>query len=191
MYEIKEYNENLDLTYFYNKCKEKGFINNSSKSKLIKNLKKEKEFKLWILYYNNKPVGSTAIHSFDNVMGENSYRICARSCVLSDELNIKNIRSIRGGIDKHQYVSSQFYIPLCIEWAPKGSKLYVTTSNKNEASMRLVHNLFFPQLSKIGIVKKIKNIFYGGVEQTVWQLLPEVFLESLNKCPRWDYKYIK
>jgi hypothetical protein len=191
MYEIKEYNENLDLTYFYNKCKEKGFINNSSKSKLIKNLKKEKEFKLWILYYNNKPVGSTAFHSFDDVMGENSYRICVRSCVLSDELNIKNIRSIRGGINKHQYVSSQFFIPLCIEWTPKDSKLYITTSNKDEASMRLVHNLFFPELSKIGIVKKIKNIFYGGVEQTVWQLIPEVFLESLNKCLRWDYKYIK
>jgi len=190
MYEIRKYSDDLDLSFFYQRCEQKGFTNNSSKKKLVDSFKNQKEFQLWVLYYNGLPVGTTGAHSFDDVMGENSYRICVRTCVLTDELNIKNIRSIRDGINKHQYVSSQFFIPLCIEWAPKGSKLYITTSDKDEASMRLVHNLFFPELSKIGIVEKIKNIVYRGAEQTVWQLMPEVFLKNLNRYPRWEYKSV-
>jgi hypothetical protein len=190
MYEIKKYNEDLDLTFFYKKCAEKGFTNNSSKEKLIDSFKNDKEYQLWILYYNNKPVGSTAIHSFDDIMGKNSYRICVRTCILTDELNILNVRSVKTGINKHQNISSQIYIPLCIKYTPTNSKLYITSSNKEKASMKLVHKIFLPELSKMSIVKKIKNIIYKGTEQTVWQLFPDLYLKSLEKYPKWSYKII-
>lgn len=190
MYEIKEYDDSLDLDYFYDKCKAKGYSNNCSKSKLVKNLMTEKEFKLWILYYNNKPVGSTAFHSFDDVMGENSYRICVRTCVLTDELDIFNIRPLSTIIKKHQNISSQIYMPLCIRFTPKNSNLYITTCNKEKASMRLMHKIVFPELEKMCVVKNIKNIIYKGTEQTVWQLFPDLYLKSLEKYPRWKYKLI-
>jgi hypothetical protein len=188
MYEIKEYNDNLDLTYFYNKCKEKGFINNSSTSKLIKNLNNEKEFKLWILYYNNNPIGTTAVHSFDDIMGSNSYRICARTCVLSEETHVRTIRTMNKTILQHQNITSQIFIPVCLEWVNKRGNVYITTSDKEVASMKGVHTVYAPALSKVGILENIKDVVYKGTQQTVWQLFPDIFFEELKKYPNWDYK---
>jgi hypothetical protein len=191
MYEIKEYNDNLDLTYFYNKCKEKGFINNSSSSKLIKNLNKEKQFKLWILYNSNKPIGSTALHSFDDIMGVNSYRICARTCIITEDTHLHNIRTLSKTILQHQNITSQIFIPVCLDYIKNKGTVYITTSDKDIASMRSVHNIYAPALSKKGILKNIKDVLYKGTKQTIWQLFPDVFFEELNKYPIWDYKYIK
>jgi hypothetical protein len=191
MYEIKEYNENLDLTYFYNKCKKKGFNNNSSKERLYDSLKNEKEIKLWILYYNNKPIGSTAVHSFDDIMGTNSYRICARTCVLGEETHVRTIGTMNKTILQHQNITSQIFIPVCLEWVNKKGNVYITTSDKDVASMRGVHNIYAPALCKKGVLKNIKDVLYKGTKQTIWQLFSDVFFEELNKYPKWDYKYIK
>lgn len=190
MYEIKEFNEHLNLNFFYNKCNEKKFYNNSSKEKLYDSLKNEKEFKLWILYYNNNPVGSTAVHSFDDVMGTSSYRICARTCVLSEETHLHNIRTLNKTILQHQNITSQIFIPICLEWVNKKGNVYITTSDKDVASMKGVHTVYAPALSKNGILKNIKDVLYKGTKQTVWQLFPDIFLNSLNKYHKWDYKYI-
>jgi len=190
MYEIKKYNDNLDLSFFYQRCAMKGFKNNSSKKKLVDIFKNEKDYQLWILYYNNKPIGSTGFHSFDDVMGKNSYRICVRTCVLTDELDILNIRPLSNIIKKHQNISSQIYMPLCIKFTPKNSNLYITTSNKEEASMKLMHRIVFPELGKMGVVKNIKNIIYKGTEQTIWQLFPDLYLKSLEQHPRWEYRLV-
>jgi hypothetical protein len=191
MYEIKEYNENLDLTYFYNKCKEKGFVNNSSKSKLIKNLNKEKEFKLWILYYNDKPIGSVGLHSFENVMGVNSFRICARTCVITEDTHLNGIRTLSKTILQHQNITSQIFIPVCLNYIKNKGNVYISTCDKDIASMKGVHNVYAPALSKKDILKKVKEVFYKGTQQTIWQLMPDVFLNDLNKYSKWDYKYIK
>lgn len=191
MYEIREYNENLDLTYFYNKCKEKGFINNSSNSKLIKNLNKQKEFKLWILYNNNKPIGSTALHSFDDIMGSNSYRICARTCVITEDTHLHNIRTLSKTILQHQNITSQIFIPVCLDYTKNKGTVYITTSDKDIASMKNVHNIYAPALCKKGILKKIKDVFYKGTQQTIWELIPNVFYDSLKNHQKWNYKYIK
>lgn len=191
MYEIKEYDENLDLTYFYEKCKEKGFINNSSKSKLIKNLNKEKEFKLWILYYNNKPIGSTALHNFEDVMGLNSYRICARTCVITEDTHLQTIRTLSKTILQHQNITSQIFIPICLDYLKNKRKVYITTCDKDIASMKGVHNVYAPALSKKGILIKVKDVYYKGTQQTIWELINDVFTKDLNNYTKWDYKYIK
>jgi hypothetical protein len=191
MYEIKEFNEHLNLSFFYNKCKEKKFYNNSSKERLYDSLKNEKEIKLWILYYNNKPIGSTAVHSFDDIMGTNSYRICARTCVLGEETHVRTIGTMNKTILQHQNITSQIFIPVCLEWVNKRGNVYITTSDKEVASMKVMHTVCAPALSKVGIYENIKDVVYRGTQQTVWQLFPDVFFEELNKYPKWDYKYIK
>ena len=104
MYEIREYQKDMDLSFFYKRCQQKGFTNNDSQKSLIDTFEKQKFYKLWVLFYNNMPVGTTAAHDFDDVMGENSYRICVRTCVLSELLPIKHVRT-KDGIINHQNIN--------------------------------------------------------------------------------------
>jgi len=189
MYQIQEYNNSIDLSSFYDCCLQKGFINNASQKRLVDTFKNQKYFKLWILFYNNVPVGSTVAHDFDEVMGEHSYRICARTCVLSDQLPIKHIRT-KDGIVHHQNICSQIFIPVILKTLPQDSKYYITSSNKDEASMKQVNSIWTKLLAKQGVLKETKNVFYRGADQTVWQLMTEVFLEQLDAHTKWEYKLV-
>lgn len=183
MYKIIPWSENLDLTEFYKTAESKGFVNNASQHMLVDCFKNEREKQVWILYYDDQAVGSVAAHSFDE-MGDNSYRIAVRTCVFSDKLPMNTLRT-RNQIVTHQHVTSQFLIPACIEWAPKGSNLYITSNENSAGTQRLVHRIFGPAMERSGQMKRIKEIFYRGTEQTVWQLFPEEFYKELNKYKRW------
>lgn len=187
MYEIKEYQRDMDLSFFYKRCQQKGFTNNASQKSLIGTFEKQKFYKLWVLFYNNMPVGTTAAHDFDDVMGKNSYRICVRTCVLSELLPIKHVRT-KDGIINHQNIVSQIFIPIIINALPIKSGLYITSSKKDEASMRLVDSIWARLLMKQKSLKKIREVHYRGTEQTVWQLVPKIFLKNLYQHPRWQYK---
>jgi hypothetical protein len=161
---------------------------------LVDCFNKEREKQVWILYYNDTALGSVAAHSFDE-MGDNSYRIAVRTCVLSSLLskiinresgllNIGGLRTIKG-IVTHQNITSQFLIPTCLEWVPKGSRLYITSNENEVGTQRLVHRIFGPAMEKTGQMKRIKDIFYRGSNQTVWEFYPDRFLEELSKYERW------
>ncbi len=182
-YKIVDWSESLDLSYFYQKSKEKGFINNSSYDTMIKPLLNEKEWKVWILFKKGKAIGSVAAHSFD-FMGKNSYRIGVRSCVHSEDTEIKNLRT-KYGIKYHQNATAQFLIPICIEWAPKGSNLYITTHDSSEASLKLMHNICMPIFQSTGMVEKVCEKEYRGHKQTFWKVNPDIFFQQLNENPRW------
>lgn len=183
MYKIIPWTEDLDLSEFYKQSQEKNFVNNSNQKNMIDCFRKEQSWKVWILYYNDIAVGSVAAHSFPE-MGDNAYRVAVRTCVLSHLLPLNSLRT-KHQIVTHQHVTSQFLIPTCIEWAPKGSRLFIT-SNENEAgTQRLVHKIFGPAMEASGQMKKVKDMFYRGTEQTVWELFPDKFYEELNKNPRW------
>jgi len=184
MYKIIPWSEELDLSSFYTEAEKRGFKNNSSRKMLIDSFKKEKDWAVWILYYNNSPVGSVAAHSFDDVMGVNSYRIAARTCVFSDKLPLSSLRT-RNQIVTHQHVTSQFLIPICIEWAPKGSRLYITSNESEVGTQKLVHRIFAPAMEASGQMKRIKDVFYRGTQQTVWEIFPDKFYQELNKGIRW------
>lgn len=183
MYKIIPWSEDLDLTEFYKLAESKGFVNNASQHMLVDCFRREQRWQVWILFYNNQAVGSVAAHSFPE-MGANAYRIAARTCVFTDLLPLTTLRT-RNQIVTHQHVTSQFLIPACIEWAPKGSDLYITSNENDAGTQRLVHRIFGPAMEATGQMKKIKDIFYRGTNQTVWQLFPDRFYEELNKHSRW------
>lgn len=184
MYSIVPWSEELDLSDFYRYAEEKGFVNNASQHMLVDCFSNEREWNTWILYYNNVAIGSVAAHSFDDVMGPNTYRIAARTCVFSDLLPLVSLRT-RNQIITHQHATSQFLIPACLEWLPNGARAFIT-SNENEAgTQRLVHKIFGPAMEKSGQMKRIKDVHYRGTNQTVWELFPDRFYEELNKYPRW------
>jgi hypothetical protein len=185
MFEIAKWNETLDLTSFYEAAARKGFVNNSDQRKLVNCFDNEKEKQVWILFYNSKPVGSVAAHSID-VFENKSYRICARTCILTNLLPMQSLRTIRG-ITEHQNYTAQFFIPTCIEWAEKDKDLFITSNPSKEASQRLVHEIFCPALEKKGVLEFRGNKIYRGLEQSFWKLNVENFYKDLSRFPRWDF----
>lgn len=186
MYQIKVWTPELDLqlTGFYAEAAQRGFVNNASRKMLVDSISKEREWSVWILYYNSRAVGSVAAHSFDE-MGPNSYRIAARTCVFTDKLLSKTLRT-KNQIVTHQHATSQFLIPTCINWAPSGSNLYITSNESEVGAQRLVHRIFGPAMEETGQMRKVKEMFYRGKTQTVWQIFPNKFFEELDKFPRWS-----
>ncbi len=186
MFKVKPWTPELDLTEFYTTAESKGFLNNSNKKMLVDSLTKEKEWCVWILYYNERAVGSVGAHSFPE-MGSNSYRIAVRTCVFTDCLDGVYGSALRtkSVITENQNPTAQFLIPVCIEWAPKGSRLFITSNESKIGTQKRVHNIFGPLMEKQGMMKKIKDLNYRGHIQTVWELYPDKFYEILNKYPRW------
>jgi len=184
MLKLVEWEPKLRLNEFYKTAEQKGFFNNCSQAAMIDCFRNEDDWNAWILYKDDLAVGAVAAHTFDEVMGEGSYRILARTCVFTDLLPTnRNLRTLNN-IREHQHVTDQYFLPTCIDWA-QSDKLYATSNDSKVGKQRLVHNVYFPTLEKMGVVKKVKDLFYRGVDQTVWQILPNKFLESLNKYPRW------
>jgi len=183
MYKIIPFSDDLDLEIFYRKAEEKGFLNNSSKHMLVDCFNNERDHQTWILYYKDNPVGSVAAHSFDE-MGKNSYRIAARTCILTDEIPTPTLRTINQ-IVTQQHATGQFLIPACIEWAGKENNLYITSNNLEGGSQRLVHNVYFPAMVKTGQAEEICEMEYRDTWQTVWKLNVKEYYKVLNKYPRW------
>lgn len=183
MFQVVPWNNSLDLTEFYATAESKGFLNNASQKMLVDSLSKEKEWCVWILYYNDQAVGSVGAHSFPE-MGDNAYRIAVRTCVFSDMLPANTLRT-KNQIVTHQHYTSQFLIPVCINWAPKDSSLYITSNESDTGTQRLVHRIFGPAMESTGQMKRITEMKYRGTNQTVWQLYPDMFFKQLDKYPRW------
>lgn len=179
------WSEDLNLDEFYAEAARRGFDNNSSQKKMIDCLRNEREWAAWILYQDDNAIGSVAAHSFDDIMGPDSYRICVRTCVLPHTRRSNGVDTARNAIAKHQNVTSQFFIPKCIEWAGEDKNLYITSNENSAGSQRMVHTIFFPTLAKTGVMKRVTDVFYRGTNQTVWQINVEQFLKELELYPRW------
>lgn len=172
MYKIVPWTTDLDLTHFYADAARRGFTNNSSQRVMIDCFKNENEWKVWILYYNEVAVGSVAAHSISE-----GYRICARTCVLTDLLPARSLRT-RNEIITHQHVTAQFLMPVCIKWAVS-KDMYITTHPSDVGTQRLVHTIWGPSLEKSGVLTKAFEKEYRGQVQTFWKLNPTIFLTQL------------
>jgi len=186
MFELKEWNEELDLDVFYQKASQKGFVNNATQKSMVDCFRNEKDWAAWILYRDSVPIGSVAAHSFDDVMGENTFRVLARTCIL-EGVRSKGLMVAKTAIQQHQNMTNQFLLPACLDWVNNRGRVFATSNSNKEASQRLVHRYYFPTLEKIGLAKKsLEKIVYRYTEQTVWEIYPDKFLEDLEKYPRWS-----
>lgn len=183
-FKLVEWSEDLDLSSFYSEAAKRGFENNSNRKMLVDCFQKENRKAIWILYFGDVAVGSVVAHSLD-ILGENSFRICARTCVLTDLIPIQHVRTRQKTIQQHQNVTAQFFIPKCIEWAGEGANLYISSNESPVASQRLVHNIYCPALLETGAIESKQEIFYRGHNQTFWKLNTQVFLKQLNEFGRW------
>jgi len=184
-YKLVPWSEDLDLTEFYAEAGRRGFTNNESQFAMVERIQREREWAIWILYYNNKAVGSVAAHSIDCL--PYAYRICARTCILTDQLAgpYGNALRTKSVITEHQNPTAQFFIPACIEWCGRDSNMYITTNHSEVASQRRVNDIFAPLLQKTGVLELAHVMEYRGHEQNFWKLDARMFQEQLEKLPRW------
>lgn len=187
-YKLKKFSTDFDLSNFYAEAERKGHVNNTSQKVMVDCFRNEEKSQAWVLFeYGHewkieKPVGFVAAHSFPE-MGENSFRIMARTCTIdigSLPNNGKGLNT-RHQIKTHQNISCQFYMPKCIEWCGDNSDMYITSNALEGGSQRLVHRIYFPTLEKEGEFTKVKELDYRGTVQTVWKLDPKIFLQNLSK----------
>ena len=179
MYKVIPWSSELDLSAFYKEADKRGFVNNNSQQTMIDCFRNEKEWQVWILYYNDIAVGSVAAHSIDE-----GYRICARTCVLTDLIPTSTLRT-RNQIINHQHVTAQFLMPACIEWVGNND-MYITSHPSEVGTQRLVHKIWGPALESTGALTRAFEKNYRGHVQTFWKLNKDVFLEQLNKVPKWQ-----
>jgi hypothetical protein len=184
MFKLVEWHKDLNLSEFYTEADRRGFKNNNSQKTMIDCFRNEREWNAWILYNDNRPIGSVAAHSFDDVM-PGGYRILTRVCTFAEERKDKGLITPKRLVAQHQNLTDQFMLPQCIEWVSGRGRMFATSNASKEASQRLVHSYYFPTLAKLGIVEKIKDVHYRHTDQTVWEIHPDKFYENLNRYTRW------
>ena len=185
MFSIKEWTPKLDLSNFYAEASRRGFINNSNQKSMIDCFRNEREWNAWILYEDDRAIGSVAAHSFDDVV-PGGYRILTRVCTFAEGRKGAGLITPRRLVAEHQNLTDQFLLPQCLEWVGNKGRVFATSNKSKEASQRLVHSYYFPTLEKIGVVSKhIDNVHYRHTDQTVWEIHPDKFYANLKLYPRW------
>ena len=184
MHKMVEWNKDLDLANFYSEASKRGFVNNASQKAMIDCFHNEREWNAWILYNDDKAIGSVAAHSFDDVV-PGGYRILTRVCTFAEARKDKGLITPKRLIAEHQNLTDQFLLPKCIEWVAGRGRMFATSNASKEASQRLVHSYYFPTLAKLGIVEKIKEVHYRHTDQTVWEIHADKFIENLERHERW------
>jgi hypothetical protein len=186
-YKVIPWSKDLDLTKFYLDAERRGFYNNSSEDRLVNCFNNERVKQVFMLYNKNEAIGSVATHSFDDVMGPDSYRIAARTCVFTDKLDGPYGTALRtiSVITKHQNPTAQFLIPACLSWVPAGNKVYITSNESLVGTQRRVHNIFGPAMERQGVMKRVKEVHYRGTDQTVWEFNAGEFVKQLDQFGRW------
>lgn len=178
MYRIQEYTENLNLDEFYRLAHSRKFYNNDSKEKVIDTWKHMDRWQVWFLYYNDQIVGSIAAHSLEElgVLGD-AYRIAARTCTFDDLTKQRlSLRTANTIIAKHQNLTAQLLLPLCIEWAGKDKDLYISSNENDTGTQKYVHRLYCPGLKKIGILEEPIELEYRRAIQSFWRMnVPEFY----------------
>jgi len=182
MYTIQEYNENIDLSSYYKLAHDRGFYNNDCKEKLIDTWVHMNRWKVWFLYFNDQIIGSIAAHSLEElgILGD-AYRIAARTCTFDDLTGQRNtLRTANTIIAKHQNLTAQMLLPLCIEWAGKDKNLYISSNENDTGTQKYVHRLYCPGLQKIGILEKPIELEYRGAIQSFWKMNVDEFYQQME-----------
>lgn len=188
IYTIVEYSPDLDLVDFYNQNKLRGLDNNAGRQEMFDCFGTEKTWNGWLVQYNEKFIGGVCIHSFDDVMGSDSYRIYARSS-FHTEASAKPTGYVKSHYSQLQNVGLQLFTPVSIAWAGLDKKFYGSSNSRDVGSAQIVDKVWFPRLAEKGIFTKIKEVFYRGHYQNIWELNVAEYLKQIKTVPHWPCNF--
>jgi hypothetical protein len=188
-YKLIKWTPELDLTEFYSEANRRGYENNNSQKTMFDCFLNEREWAGWMLEYNGKFIGGVCIHSFDDVMGPNSYRILARTCTFTSETHKPWPHTKQTIIVEQQCCATQFFIPISIQWAGEGKRFFATSNANPMGSQQRVNNLWFPMQAELGRFSWVKEAHYRGCDQNVWELNVDEWKKSLAMYEIWPCEF--
>lgn len=188
-YRLVEYTPELDLTQFYVDAHARGYQNNNSQKAMFDCFHTETQWKGWLLEYNGKFIGGVCAHSFDDVMGPNTYRILARTCVFTELTHRPSFYTRNTSIVEQQCAAAQFYVPIALQAFGHDKKYYATSNSNAVGSQQRVNRLWFPTQQKLGRFTLAKTAFYRGCEQNVWELNNTEWCRSIAKYEQWPCEF--
>lgn len=181
MLRLIDFDEDLDLSFFYKECDKKGWKNNNSQKRIYDKFKKYDKHNTWILYEEMLPVGSVVAHSFDEYE-KGSFRVLATTCVLEEFTTYNSLGHVEE-FKRHQHITARFYIPKMIEWCGINNNMYITTHPDEVGQMKKVHTFVMRMWTRWGLVEKKEDITYRDAKQSVWKLNAKEWLYQLDKYP--------
>jgi hypothetical protein len=184
MYKLIPWSQELDLADFYATAAARGFENNSNQSVLVDCFGEYLRSQVWILYQDDKAIGSVAAHSLP-LLGPSAYRICARTCSFAEARPSHGLITVKRLIVEHQNLTAQFFIPACIDWCGEDSDMYISSHASEVGTQRSVHKIYCPTLVKSGALDRNGDYEYRSHVQTFWKLNVPVFKKQLNSNYRW------
>jgi hypothetical protein len=188
-YKLIEYTPELDLSEFYGEAEKRGFENNHSQKSMFDCFRNEREWKGWMLEYNGRYVGGVCAHSFDDVMGPNTYRILARTCVFTDFTHRPSFYTKSTSIIGQQCAAAQFYVPIALQHFGVDNKFYATSNANPVGNQQRVNRLWFPVQEKLERFKLVKTQFYRGCNQNIWELNVANWCSSIATYDQWPCEF--
>jgi len=174
MYTVKEYHPKMDLNQFYEEARKRNYHNNDSYESMIKPFEDLPDTKIFILYYNNRVVGTSISHPFLN-----GYRIFTRLCVFIDMTHFQGCWTPQI-FKRHQHVTPQIFFR---EHSKLKGPLYFTTHSENTGKMTSMHRSVTKWLEECEIINWWGDINYRGCVQSVWKVNTQKWLNDMNKYP--------
>jgi hypothetical protein len=156
---------NEALLEFIRECDKLGFKNNNSFCSMNFFETIENRGIWFATYVDDKIVGISGLHEF-----KDGYRALYRGAQLY---------SRPGGLTRNHMNCWMFYyhLPIAIDLV-NGEPIYITTNTDNDASGSMLRlNKLYYILEKNGLVEHISNEEVFGVNQNIWKLNKERYLE--------------
>ena len=191
MFEVIQYTPEINLTQFFRNALDQGFIFHTSPR--IFHWKDEPVINNWIVYQNDTPISTFAVHSLQSRMpGYNNYSIMNRMCVLKYNSPIKP--TPERFYEQHQNFVAQIVLPTCINWLLKtqGSDIntYVTVDLAKPANYIKGHNKMLRSWERRGLITLLEEQHYWDDRQVaVWNYNYKKFLEQYEQCSKWDVHF--
>lgn len=180
MYSVKKYNPMLDLEDFYAEAARRGFDNNSNRQVLADSFAHFEASSVWLLYWQDRPMGSVAVHSLEELPLGDAYRIGARTCLLTG-IDPHGRLFTRNQIKTHQGPAPQILLPICMEWAGLDKDLYISSNDSPVATQQHVHRFYCPLLRSIGILEDPIEMDYRNEFQYFWRVNTQEFYRQLEE----------
>ena len=161
-----------ELYEFCNECDRLGYHNNSS-IKLMKYQWCKENGEYWGAWYNNRLIAVAGAHLLPEV-SKTAVRVLFRGCQIYSPhktLNSCHMNSVPFG-NILPYQIEKFY----------NYDLYTTTNINHDASgkMNRTHRVMH-YLDKKGIVEYSHDMYLKGVDQSVWLINKDVYLDLRTK----------
>jgi hypothetical protein len=181
-YKVQEFDGTVtpELEQFMSISRERGLVNNATIEDLYR-YRRERESVLFLLSNEQGIMGTFGAHSMD--IFPDSYRICARACILTDKTERSSLRT-RNQILKHDNVLARFGLHYCTQWVLKqnpAAKIFITTHPSEVGAMELMHRIVCPIFERAGLVQNYGDHEYYKHVQRFWLFKPEKYYEQINE----------